>query len=83
MSGLRVAAILLCVAAPGWAQSGTASLSGHVLDPSGAVLPGASATVTNMATAAMRSTVTNESGVYRWVGSMRKNDGCTIRGPIE
>jgi hypothetical protein len=62
------ALLIVLAASSSWAQSGTASLSGRVLDPSGAVLPGASVTVTNAATAAMRSTVTNESGVYRLSG---------------
>ncbi len=54
-------------ATPGWAQ-GTAELSGRVMDPSGAVLPGVSVTITNEATAATRSTVTNETGTYRFSG---------------
>ena len=54
-------------ATPGWAQ-GTAELSGRVVDPSGAVLPGVSVTITNEATAATRSTVTNETGSYRFSG---------------
>src|SRR5688572_10710149 len=41
---------LLLAVAPLQAQRTTASLSGRVLDPTGAVLPGATVTVTNAAT---------------------------------
>jgi hypothetical protein len=59
------AALALLTAAPVWAQSGTASLTGRVTDPQGAVIPGATITVTHRATGAARTTVTNESGVYQ------------------
>ncbi|HWP99427.1 MAG TPA: carboxypeptidase-like regulatory domain-containing protein [Vicinamibacterales bacterium] len=59
------AALALLTAAPVWAQSGTASLTGRVTDPQGAVIPGATVTVTHRATGAARTTVTNESGVYQ------------------
>src|SRR5450631_3577501 len=39
-------------------------ITGEVKDPSGAVMPNASVTVTNAATNVARSTVTNTSGVY-------------------
>jgi hypothetical protein len=39
-------------------------INGEVSDPSGAVVPNASVTVTNTATNAERSTVTNASGLY-------------------
>jgi carboxypeptidase family protein len=45
------------------AQS-TASVSGSVKDPSGAVLPGVEVTVTQTDTGLKRSTVTNETGSY-------------------
>src|SRR5438093_758976 len=41
-----------------------AGISGVIHDPSGAVIPGASVTVTNPATNFTRSAVSNESGVY-------------------
>jgi hypothetical protein len=47
-----------------WAQSTTAQISGSVKDPSGAVLPGVEITVTQTATGAKRSAVTNETGNY-------------------
>jgi hypothetical protein len=50
------------------AQAGTASVTGTVKDSQGAVLPGATVTVTNTATGAVRTTVTNESGSYSTPG---------------
>jgi hypothetical protein len=46
-----------------FAQS-TATLSGLVTDPSGAVVPGAHVTVRSLATAAERSLVTDSAGLY-------------------
>ena len=39
-------------------------ITGEVKDPSSAIVPGAMVTVTNTATNAVRSTVTNEAGLY-------------------
>jgi Carboxypeptidase regulatory-like domain/TonB-dependent Receptor Plug Domain len=48
------------------AQTGsTAALTGRVSDPTGAVLPGVTVTVTATATNQSRNTVTAEDGVYR------------------
>src|SRR2546425_602002 len=47
-----------------WAQATTAQINGTVKDPSGAVLPGVEVTVTQTATGAKRSTVSNETGNY-------------------
>ena len=49
---------------PAWAQYG-ASLEGTVADKSGAVVPGATVTITSQATRVARSTVTSDSGFYR------------------
>ena len=46
-----------------WAQ-GTAQISGNVKDQSGAVLPGVEVTVTQTATGAKRTTVSNETGNF-------------------
>jgi len=45
-------------------QSTSATVSGTVSDPSGAVLPGVSVTATNNGTAVASSNVTNEAGAY-------------------
>ncbi len=69
---LRVAAALLIVlvglaSRPALAQSTAVNgtIEGTVTDTSGAVLPGVTVTVTNTDTGALRSVVTNESGLYR------------------
>jgi Carboxypeptidase regulatory-like domain len=63
-----VAALLLATTALAWAQAGTGSLTGTVKDSQGAVLPGATITITNTATGATRTTVSNESGAYHLPG---------------
>src|SRR5215475_3758594 len=65
--GLRLgafAAILLLAALPARAQLATAELNGRVTDDSGAVLPGATVTVTQTATGLMRTAVTEGNGTY-------------------
>src|SRR5437867_4202120 len=47
-----------------WAQATTAHINGSVKDQSGAVLPGVEITVTQTATGAKRTAVTNETGNY-------------------
>jgi hypothetical protein len=42
----------------------TSSLTGTVTDPSGAVIPGAQITLTNVKTGALRTTASNETGNY-------------------
>ena len=46
------------------AQQATATLTGVVTDPNGAVIPGATVTATNTATNFSRTTSTNNEGVY-------------------
>ena len=65
---------LLIVLAPGlaWAQGGgassTGSISGQVLDGSGAVLPGVTVTITSPSLIGTLSAVTNAEGQYRFPG---------------
>src|SRR5215510_3144060 len=60
-----VIALLVSVlsSAQAWAQA-SAQISGTVKDPSGAVLPGAEITATQMETGIARMTVSNETGAY-------------------
>lgn len=60
---------MLSWAAPAAGQAGTATLVGVVTDAQGAVLPGATITLTNRATAAARTAVTNQEGNYN-VGAL-------------
>ncbi len=68
MSVLRILALsaLLCgpAAAPLSAQLVTGTISGRVVDPTGAVIASASVTLVNEGTGASRNTVTNEDGVF-------------------
>ncbi len=58
---------VLAIASPALAQSQAinGTIEGTVTDPSGAVLPGVTVTLTNTDTGAVRSVVTNERGIYR------------------
>ena len=57
-------ALLLAFAAPGLAQTETGRVTGLVLDQTGAVLPGATVTLTGTGTGVARTTVTDEAGRY-------------------
>src|SRR6516225_3243473 len=59
-------ALLLLFAFAAHAQTSRGTVSGTVLDPSGAVIGGAHVTLTGIATGAQLSTDTNEAGVYRF-----------------
>src|SRR5436190_15062843 len=60
-----IALSAIAVVAPtAGAQSTTAQISGTIKDQSGAVLPGVEVTVTQTATGAKRTAVTNETGNY-------------------
>jgi hypothetical protein len=60
---LLLTSALACFCIPIWAQD-TAEIQGAVTDSSGAVLPGASVTVSNPAKGFTRRLVTNETGNY-------------------
>jgi len=57
-------ALLFVLPVIGWAQGTTARVTGTVLDPSGAAVPGATVTLTNEATAVSFTTETSDSGTY-------------------
>ena len=68
ISSFRFVVALLLIAAacsPGFAQGGaSSSLSGTVVDQSGAVIPGADVTVKNDATGAEAKAITAENGTF-------------------
>jgi hypothetical protein len=64
VSGFSALLIAVIFAASAFAQSGTTGVSGIVTDQTGAVVPGATVNLTNVATGLTRSTVTNDSGRY-------------------
>src|SRR5438309_1910056 len=57
-------ALALLMAAPAAAQDPRGSISGRIVDTSGARLPGATVTVTNTATNVKTPTVSNGEGIY-------------------
>src|SRR5262245_57725236 len=59
---LPVVAVILAFAATAAAQDG--AVTGRVLDPSGAAVPGASVVLTNVATSVADQTVTNADGLF-------------------
>ena len=58
---------LLSIPRVALAQAGTASVFGDIKDQQGATLPGATVTLTSLDTGAVRTAVTSESGMYRFV----------------
>src|SRR5205085_5384183 len=59
---MGLVSLLLCAMAFGQAETG--QITGTVSDPSGAVVPNAKVTVTNVQTNASRSAQSNASGIY-------------------
>jgi Carboxypeptidase regulatory-like domain len=65
---LQILASIALVAASSFAQLTSGYISGTVQDTSGAVVEGVRTSVREQATGIRRETVTNEAGVYRFVG---------------
>lgn len=59
-------AFLLLVSVPGWSQTFRGSINGTITDPSGAVVPGAKVTATDVATGVVRDTVTSAAGEFEF-----------------
>ena len=67
MKGINIRLVTLVLLLSWWAPRGfgqTAQVLGHVTDPSGAVVPGAQITVTNLDTGFERKTVSSGTGDY-------------------
>src|SRR5215813_5643106 len=56
--------LAVCIAVPALAQTTSSEVSGTVIDPSSAVIVGATVTLQNEATAEARTIKTNESGAF-------------------
>src|SRR5439155_18134273 len=54
----------LLMASAGWAQVRRGTITGIVTDPSGAVVPGVTITITNIATGVANAVASNSSGLY-------------------
>ncbi|MCL5006220.1 MAG: TonB-dependent receptor [Acidobacteria bacterium] len=63
---LGIVVSLMFVALPLAAQRNSASVTGHVYDPSGAPIPGATITATETRTGAVNTTQTNAVGLYQF-----------------
>ena len=63
-----VASICLSGASSALAQGTTGTLTGTVVDSSSSAVPGATVTATEGETAAVRTVVTNENGLFRITG---------------
>ena len=74
-------AILLTFGTAVWAQD-NATISGTVLDPSGAAMANVAVSITNIATGQVRETVSNSAGDYRFpnVGAGTYNLAASITG---
>ncbi len=59
-----LAAGLLLIAGTGWAQESRGSITGRVIDPQGAVIPGAQVVITNLDTNVVNRSSTNETGYF-------------------
>jgi hypothetical protein len=57
--------LAVLLAAPAYAQRQLGAIQGTITDATGAVLPGVTVTVTNKSTGEVRTSVTNEVGIYR------------------
>ena len=67
--GILAACALLAIGiTPAFAQSGTATLNGRVVDQQKAALPGATVTLSNQATGLSRTTTTSVDGAYSFPG---------------
>src|SRR3989442_896288 len=80
------AIVLLAASVHSFGQGFQGDLRGSVRDPGGAVVPGVEVTLTNEATNLSRTTITNDSGEYRFAaldpGSYRLNASLTGFKPI-
>jgi len=66
---IRLIATVLAVAVGGQAQTSRGTVTGTVLDPTGAVIGGARVILTGVETGVKLSTDSNEAGVYGvWTG---------------
>jgi hypothetical protein len=79
--GLLVMAYLATMSVPIWGQTFYGSVVGTVTDASGAVIPGASVTLTNIGTNEKRSAPTDAAGSYRFVNLVPANYRLEVEAP--
>ena len=61
---LVIATLCVCFVTPAWSQTDRGTIRGTVLDATGAVIPGASVTVTNVGTGVTVETISTDAGTY-------------------
>jgi len=61
---LRLALVACLAVVPALAQTGSATVEGSVTDPTGAVVPNADVTLTQVATSVAQRTKTNAAGLF-------------------
>src|SRR6202158_3443447 len=65
MRSLKILLVSLLLSATfSWSQTGTSTIRGTVTDSQGLAVPGATLTLTNVETNAVRTTKSNDSGAY-------------------
>ncbi len=62
--GLCAVLVLICAAGLAFGQAGTSTIRGTTVDPTGAVIPGATVTLTNPGTNFSRTQVSSETGAF-------------------
>ncbi|MGA7909632.1 MAG: carboxypeptidase-like regulatory domain-containing protein [Candidatus Sulfotelmatobacter sp.] len=67
------------VAALGWSQTSTTSLRGTIVDPKGAVVPGAEVTLADPSIGFARTIKTNDQGFYQFLEVLPANYTLTIK----
>src|SRR5256886_1036245 len=60
----RMLTVILALSLPSLAQIQNGQFTGVVMDPSGAVIPGATLTIKNLETGLTLTTISNDSGLY-------------------
>jgi hypothetical protein len=79
-----VAAVLLsltCLSIAIWGQGSFSSLRGTISDPKGAMIPGASVTISNPATGFSRSAKTDSQGAYQFPDVPPSTYSVTVQAP--
>ena len=62
---MLIVGLIAAFAPPAYAQRQLGAIQGTITDQTGGVLPGVTVTATNKSTGEVRTTITNEVGIYR------------------
>src|SRR5258708_33550704 len=60
----KLIAVAITLSSALWAQAPTGQINGSVMDPSGAIIAGATVTLTHPSTNVRRETTTNQDGLF-------------------